>query len=223
MKSIRLFTILFFISTHFAFAQVSVGVRAGMHLANYAVSDKPAIGEVERKSHPFVVVGVVAEYRVNDNFAVQPELNFLQKGVNQDVHLTSAALGTYRIQTEARISYLEIPLLIKQGLSLGMLRADVLFGPSIGYALSGKGKNTYTIEGVTEVHEDKLDFKKAEYQRAEFGFHLDAALSLKVGKSARIFLDGRYLMGLTNLNSSGNDGEVRNRGVSISVGTLVAL
>ena len=205
-----------------AFSQFSIGARGGIHIADYAISGADGFG-TNPESRLGPLVGVVSEIRFSDNFAIQPELNFLQKGASQDIQFSDSLFGGLRVEAEVFVNYLELPVLLKVGSSFSTLRVDALVGPGFGYAMSGKTKGTITTNGVPESEEESIDFDEDGFSRTDFSLHFGGMLTFQAGGAAKIFVDGRYILGLTNLNTSDSDTETRNRGVSFSAGVLVGL
>lgn len=208
--------------TYAASAQISIGPKAGINLANWSVENAEENGDYQsRMGYQF---GVVAEIRINDHFAIQPEFNLIQKGAKQEFSEVDSLIGSISTKTNVVFNYLEVPVLIKAGTSFGPARVDLLAGPSFGYALSGKVKEEFTLNGETEKDEIDIDFKEDEVKRTDVGLQLGAAFSFNLGESAKLFVDGRYLFGLTNLNDSTEDSfKVNNRGVALSAGVLFTL
>ncbi len=209
--------------TFAASAQISIGPKAGINLANWSVENSEENGDYQsRMGYQF---GVVAEIRINDHFAIQPEFNLIQKGAKQEFSEVDSLIGSISTKTNIAFNYLEVPVLIKAGTSFGPARVDLLAGPSFGYALSGKVKEEFTLNGETEKDEIDVDFKEDEVKRTDVGLQLGAAFSFNLGESAKLFVDGRYLFGLTNLNDSTEDDsfKVNNRGVALSAGVLFTL
>jgi len=214
--------LLFTLLTFPAFAQFSIGVRGGINLGDFALSNVEGFA-TNPESRLGGLFGVVTELRVNDNFAVQPELNFIQKGSRQQFSLNDSLFGDIDVRAEVILNYLELPILLKAGGNMGMLRVDALAGPALGFALNGKFKNASTVNGESESEEKAIDFDKDELSRTDFSVHLGAMLTLKAGERTSLFVDGRYIIGLTDLNTSNDKGEARNRGGAFSGGVLFTL
>ncbi|MBK7939931.1 MAG: PorT family protein [Lewinellaceae bacterium] len=216
-----LLTAAFALVTFAASAQISIGPRVGVNLAKWSGGEEE-IGDVKnRTGYQF---GIAAEIRLNDNFAIQPEVNFLQKGARQDFSEVDSIFGKVESKTDISMNYLEVPVLLKAGTSFGPARVDILAGPSFGYALSGKVKDELTINGETETDKYDIDFEDDEVKRTDLGLQLGAAFSVNLGERASLFVDGRYLLGLTNLNDSEDDDfSIKNRGISLSAGVLFRL
>lgn len=222
-KSILTLVIAFAAFTVSAQIQISYGPRVGVNLAKWAVDSEDEIGDI--KNRLGFLGGAVFEIRFNENFAIQPEINFLQKGVKTEFSETDTLFGDYSSSADVFFNYLEVPVTLKVGKSFGVARVDVLAGPSLGYGLSGKTKNTYTINGVTEKEEFDIDFKDDEISRIDVSLQIGAAVSFGLGESARLFVDGRYLLGLSNLvdTSDSDDPTIHNRGIALSAGILFPL
>lgn len=218
-----IFTAIFVFAAAAAFAQVSIGPRAGINLATWDVSDDVAeqIGSVGNRLS--LLFGAVAEIRINDHFAVQPELDFIQKGFSSESNYTDPVLGNVSGSEDVVTNNLEIPVLVKAGGAIGPVRIDGLAGPSFAYSLNGKLKTKISIGGQSDSSSEDINFEDDQFSRTDLGIQLGLAVGLNLGESAKLFLDGRYLLGFTNLNTSGEDGEVKNRGIAISAGVLFPL
>lgn len=225
MKSLKciLATLVLSLSIFPAFAQFSIGVRGGIHLGDLALSNVNGFG-ANPEARLGALGGIVSEFRFTEHIAVQPELNFIQKGGRQEFSLNDSLFGNINATSNVIFNYLELPVLFKVGGDMGMVRFDGLAGPAIGYALNGKVKNVSTVNGETETEENDIDFDEDEFSRTDFSIHLGGMLTFKAGEMARIFIDGRYIIGLTDLNkSTEDDEEARNRGGSFSAGVLFTL
>ncbi len=206
-----------------ATAQLSIGPRAGINLAKWNGDEEFESDFEDIQNRLSLLFGAVAEIRMNDNFAIQPELNFIQKGFKvEDSFEEQGELVTEELSVI--MNYLEIPVMLKGGVSFGAGRFDVLAGPSLGYALNGKLKYKYTFAGETETESEDIDFDEDEISRIDFGLQFGGAFSFKLGETATLFADARYLLGLSNLNDSADDSiTANNRGIAISVGALFPL
>lgn len=226
MKKVSKIALLFFLlvgATGLS-AQVALGIRGGIHLANWSLNDvaKDEIG-TEAKSSNLLLFGALAEIRFSNNLAIQPEVNYIQKGTKFSESVINPIPASF--ESRFTINYLEVPLLLKVGTGFGVGRFDFLLGPSFGYGLNGKIKTTLKIAGQEETDTEDLDFEEDEISRTDVGAQIGASLGLNLGSSARIFVDGRYLLGFTNLDKHehGGGGEepiIRNRGIALTAGLI---
>ncbi len=130
-KSVLLFVAaLFTASLLSAQVQTSVGAHVGINLAKIVGEDFEG-EDMDTDSRTGFLFGAVAEFRFNDNIAVQPELNFIQKGFSEEIEIFPGVTEDVQLI----LNYLEIPVLFKAGGTVGSnLRLDGLVGPSIASA-----------------------------------------------------------------------------------------
>ena len=79
-------------------------------------------------------LSVAWETRLLDFLTLRPELGFVQRGY----HLNQIRL--YNSSYKVRISYLELPVLLRAGLSRGRVRPGVLAGPYAALRLAATGR-----------------------------------------------------------------------------------
>lgn len=218
-----LFTLVFAFAAFMVAAQVqiSVGPRVGINLANFSVDEEEDFDELDNRLG--FLAGAVGEFRFTENLALQSELGFIQKGAKSKFSYTDPQLGEISEESEFIFNYLEVPVLFKAGTSFGQTRLDGLIGPSFGYAMNAKGKYKTTIGGETEEVEEDLDFDDNDISRFDLGLQFGAVLGIDVSETAQIFVDGRYLLGLSNLNENSEDGDIKNKGLAFSAGVLFNL
>ncbi len=191
---------------------LSFGIRTGINSATVNVEDESGLN-VEPESRTGLDIGLMLEIGLTEDFSIQPEIHYMQKGFEQVFEI----LGD-EFESELSLNYLEIPILAKYSFGSETVRGFVNAGPSLGYALSGK-----TIESFNgDKEETDLDFEEEEFSRLDFSFALGGGIGFKTGP-ATIFVDVRYLLGLSNLDDSENDTTVRNRGLGFAVGAMFPL
>lgn len=195
-KRLLLSTAILLAANCFLMAQASFGLRGGVNLAK--TSSKGGGIEVTTDAVTGLNLAAVLELGITENFAVQPELAFVQKGGN---------IKDFDLKTV--INYLDVPVLAKYKFGGESFGAYLAAGPSFGYALSGKSGG------------DKIEDWE-DYARFELGGSFGGGLGLKLVGSM-VYLDLRYLLSLNNLNSGDDDFTVRNKGIGISVGFLKSL
>lgn len=207
-------------------AQSKIGLRAGINLANVSALQEDFNPTLDPKSITGLNIAVFTELGISERFAIQPEINFLQKGTQvngKDIE------GNSEVGVKMRVNYLEVPVLAK--LKLGAdkkLRAYAMLGPSIGYALSGKG--TVTIDGVKVT--EKIEFDKdmddgVKDQRWDLSGVAGLGGMLSLG-SGDLLLDFRYALDFTDFvkfKDAKPTGHKKsyNRGLGISLGYQVPL
>jgi len=210
--------LLFLCGVSIAYSQSAIGVKAGVNLGSWSFGEDLE-GE-EFGSNLGFQFGGVLEIAVSEVFSFQPELLYFQKGARNEFMFEILGEEIF-VESEATFNYIEVPLLAK--IKLGNSEATNLFftvGPSLGYAASASGTSKSTAGGVTTEESEDIELDE-EFNRFELSASLGAGVSIPVG-SANLFVEARYLLGLSNLvaDENSNDETVRNRGIGISAGFM---
>lgn len=210
---------LFFLSTFSVNAQLSMGAKAGIRIASMTGFTAENFGEEGEEFRTENVIGVdvgaVLSYQVSSLFTIQPELSYVQKGVK--IIGSEDGFGTEGI---LRVNNLELTALAKLTFGSGQVQGYFAAGPSFGYALDGKIESEVDLLGSPLKFKMDLDFDEMEFSRTDFGGILGAGVLFNAGP-VNLFLDGRYAIGFTNLNTGDDDIESQNRGISLTFGVLV--
>ena len=137
------------------------------------------------------MAGVSATRSFSKYFAFGPELTYVQKGVK-------AQDNTHTVNEDIKVSYVELPLLLRANLGTGAIRPYLLGGPSFaiktGCKLRLYGAGTDTTRNCKDVN--------ADVESSDFGVMVGGGIGF-----GRFALSVRYDMGMKNINkkSMGND------------------
>jgi len=202
-----------------AFPQnTSIGLRTGVSsftLHNDEINDDAKYTMGLNLAIPF-------EYTLSPVFSIQPELHFIQKGV-QFEELVDGQDYEFAVKTD----YLELPVLLKANFGEGKFKYYAFVAPSLGFAT-----NRFTVEKTGDADKVKedinfIDEEVAKSQRWEFSASGGAGVSMQAGIGS-IVLDVRYSHGLTDNTKFKTDKpddweKTSNRGCTLSVGYMVPL
>lgn len=142
----------------------------------------------------------------NHVFSFQPEVLYSKRA-------TELTYLNYREAYE--IQYVDIPLLLKISLPLEVIRPNVFAGPYAGVKIADK--YTYT-ELLTEISvTDSNQLKGVDYG-AVFGAGVDLDL-----ESVVLTFDGRYNLGMQELERAESPEDLKNGSFSINLGLLFYL
>jgi len=218
MKSILkvVFLALFAVSSFSVMAQLSIGGRVGANFANYSISN---IEDVSPNSITGFSVALVLDIGITENFSVQPEIAFIQKGFNQEE--TFEIFGeTFTVKADQIVNHIDVPILAKYAfVNSETLVVYAAVGPVLGYAISGK----YKVESNGEKETMDINFDDDGINRFDFGASFGAGAGFGVGPG-HIIVDLRYVMGFSNLIKDPVDNEkVNNTGFGASVGYVVPI
>jgi opacity protein-like surface antigen len=187
--------------------EVRVGPVAGVSATTVSVDNtEPGI-----KFDPAarLAVGVSAEFPLGKELSLVLEPTYMGKGTKLKESGSSDGGGS----TDIRLNYVEIPVLMKVGLGGHGARPYLIGGPTLGLRTSAKS----VVEGSTEDIKDQV-------RSTDFGVAFGGGVEIPVGK-ARVSLEGRYHLGLQNLNVSIDDpeGTAKNRALLFRVGLTFGL
>jgi opacity protein-like surface antigen len=199
-----------------------LGVTGGMNMAKMKITGDGETQNVDALNN--LAIGGIFGVKFKDNMSLQLRPLYLQKGGT----LTQDAPSP---DIDFNMSYLEIDISLK--ITTGdQLRPYIIAGPSLGFLLSAEIE--FDSEG-NKITGDIMDISKS----TEFSLGVGAGLEYSLG-SAFVFLEGRYLFGLNNLNKGGTvefeyqgmvvgsenisaDDEFKNRGFQIMAGLVFPL
>jgi len=180
-------------------ANAQLGVKLGYNFAKQS-GDIPA-GETEKSLNSFYA-GVFMDKDLIPLLDLRIGVDYSPKGAK-----TENAVG----YTQAKINYLEIPVLAK--VKLGPLY--VLGGVYGAYALNGKVETD--VAGV--VVSADIDFDDAELKKFDYGMKFGAGFQVGLGP-LHAFAQAEYGFGLQNLNKGDGD-DVKNNVLSVSAGVVI--
>jgi hypothetical protein len=164
----------------------SIGGILGLNFASLGGDNTSGL-----KSTTLVNFGAVATYNIIDQFGLQGELLYNQKGcksegVNQGTAFT----------TSQSFKYLEIQILAKYIIPVeGAVKPCAFFGPAFGIKM---GANVHWEAGNQSGDNDV----SSQVAGADFGLMAGVGVDIKLGKGKIIF-DVGYDLGLANIQKAG--------------------
>jgi len=189
-------------------AQISIMPKAGVSLASTASKTDGESEDIKMKTG--FTFGVAAPISISEQFSVQPELLYVQKG---------GKLKSDGVTASATFNYLEIPVMARAHFGGFYLGA----GPYLGIALSGKGK---IDDGSTSVEFDVnigTDPEEDGLKPTDFGLCFGLGYGLEIG-SGKLVFDARYGLGLSNIRTGGDSNNFdKNRNIALTVGYAIPL
>lgn len=207
MKSSKLLIFLFFtlfLSGLNLQAQNYFGFRAGTNLAYVSTTEE---GFITNERVLGLNVHLFLDLGLGKNFAVQPELGFIQKGYRRTITLTG--VKRYAI----KINYLDLAASLKYKFGNKNFKAHLIAGPYFGLALSAQSKD------LDDGDTNKIGIEEGGgIRRPDVGLTVGVGVGIPAGEGD-LFLDIRYLHGFNKINvNSFDDGDLSNRGQNISIG-----
>jgi len=221
MKKQLLITLLFFTGIMLQAQDIHWGVKFGGAITNFSYSDMPE-GSLEPGSKFGFYLGGVAEYALNDQLSLAPELLLSTAGAKYESEISTDSYGyvsSSYIYLDDKMMYLDLPIIFKYYASENL---SLEFGPQIGFLLSAK----YDAETSTKVVdsegnilvdessvEDNVDAKDS-LNGTDFGLSLGLGYKLESG----LFFNARYNIGLSNISKDDDTYDVKNTAIQFGLG-----
>jgi hypothetical protein len=213
MKKSLLLLAVSFLLTFSTFPQVKIsgGVLGGLNLANITVDPDP--GNLNTLTG--FGAGGVLNFEFVGGFSIQAEPMYLQGGTK-----TSEISQGVTVDLKIKADYISIPVLFIYTFQTGenQVQPYIFAGPSLGFLMSAKATGEASSGGVSaSVDMDIKDYLKS----TDFGALLGAGVNIPAGTNT-IFIEGRYSMGLSDINNSsallGSTTTIKTKGIQFFAG-----
>lgn len=171
--------------------QFHVGVKAG---ANVTKVDGKSFKDEFKSGY---MLGGFAEIKLSKKLYVQPELLINQYNTRLDTNYNNLVGNIFNGMTSVKLDYLSIPILLNYRMGGGFISLQA--GPQYGILID---KNNSILQNTGNA------FRNGD-------------LSLLGGvqvKAGAFRINGRYFVGLSNINDITNDSKWKNQGFQLSVG-----
>ena len=174
-------------------AQFHIGAKAG---ANIIKLDGKSFKDEFRFGYS---LGGFMEVRLSNKFVLQPEVLFNQASTTIDSSFKNIYQGVFNAsaQSKVKLNYLSIPILLNYKLIGSFLSLQA--GPQFSVLMS---KNKTLLQNGGEA------FKRGD-------FSMLGGVQVKVGA---IRVNGRYVVGLSNINDIDDQDKWKSEGFQLSVG-----
>ncbi|MEY3559928.1 MAG: hypothetical protein RIS12_361 [Bacteroidota bacterium] len=171
--------------------QFHVGVKAG---ANVTKVDGKSFKDEFKSGY---MVGGFAEIKLSKKLYLQPELLINQYNTRLDTNYNNLVGNIFNGMTSVKLDYLSVPILLNYRMGGGFISLQA--GPQYGVLID---KNNSILQNAGNA------FRNGD-------------LSLLGGvqvKAGAFRINGRYFVGLSNINDITNDSKWKNQGFQLSVG-----
>jgi len=194
-----LITVLIICST--SYAQIQIGPKAGLNIANIGGDDSDFLGE-SLDSRTGFSGGIFFMYQFNKFFAIQPEAYYSMKG---------ATINIMGVDITLEFDYIEVPLLLKLIIPVegSNIRPSIFAGPSVGFNTTAK----ISGEGNGQTVEQDL---KDDTKSTDFSLAFGGGIGFMVGANELGF-DVRYILGLSTIDDSSDAADLKNNVINFNI------
>ncbi len=178
-----------------------VGIWAGMTSSTFRGSDAPGPTNLAGFS-----AGLFTQWRLSQHFALQPELEYTQKG-SDEVDVTES--GT-PFTMHIRLSYIEVPVLLRaEGRPMGAFTPFAVIGPEVAFK-AGCGIVVNGLQGSYTCA------NLPAQESVDYGGIVGAGVAARI--AGRMYgLSVRYDAGMADTFSQNN---AKNRALTVLLGTV---
>lgn len=191
MKSKLIILFVAILCTQTLLAQFHLGFKAG---ANVTKVEGKSFKDEFKSGY---ALGGFAEIKLSKKLFLQPEILYNQYNTKLDSNYNNLLGNAFDGLTSVKLDYLSIPLLLNYKLGGGFLSLQA--GPQVGILID---KDNSLLQNTQNA------FKKGD-------FSMLGGVQLKVGAFR---INGRYFVGLNDINDLTNDSKWKNQGFQLSVG-----
>lgn len=198
-----------------ASAQLTVGLVAG---GMSATTSSFGLGRTPISSVTGFAGGLSLTAPLSHNISLAPELLFTMKGTTDKVLVYFADRGPPNPTGTSRISYIEVPILVRLSFGSWAFRPFVTAGPEVAFKV---GCN-FTVSGIDPFLDGKFGCSQATLaaesgvKSTDMGAMVGAGLS-----SGRVSVSVRYDLSLTNSSLDIYGAYSRNRAIMAVVGVTL--
>jgi len=205
--------------------QITVGVRAGVNIANSSYTS--TMSGVSESARTGLAVGGVVALRLSENMCVRTEPMYVQNGAT----MTMEGVG-FRYTETFKLEYLELPVHFVIDFGDGAVQPYLFGGPNFGILITATLEEDIPPPAIPEpeIRVSGTRDIKDQFSSNNFAIDLGAGVAYDVTLQMRLLVDVRYSLGLIN-NATAPDPRDqsfqaeswKSRDVKILVGVMFAL
>lgn len=175
---------------------LSLGGKAGVTMSSVSFSP-----EVHKKLSRGMTMGIAARYTEEKNFGLIAEINFTQRGWEEDFARDDAPQFTYT----RRLNYLSVPLLTHIYFGSRKVRGFFNLGPEFSFMLSNSidanfdYENYQTVPDFPQGYRNNAQLNMAIDRKFDYGIAGGAGIEFIIKRRHSFMLEGRYYFGLGNI------------------------
>lgn len=205
LSGIGLLGALVFLAAPLQAQDTRLGLVGGVSIANLGGDDA---GDTD--SSLGLSGGAFLSVGVNESWAIRPGVYYVEKGFE---------VSDGASELELNLDYIEVPLLLEFRVpTTGAMGVHLFGGPAVALEINCE------FEGSDETGSGSVECDAPEFmgffdtKTVDFGLMLGGGIDFAASESVDIVIEGSYNLGLTSIDDSGADADVKNRAFQIHAG-----
>jgi hypothetical protein len=190
-----------------AAGEVQVGLQAGPNFASLRVV--PAEEGASFRTRTLAGAGGVVDVALDDRVSLHLEPAYVVKGSRFEIE-PDDFIFPERVTGSIRLSYLELPALLRVTVGGDRVQPYLVAGPTLAYLLTARIRGE---SGGTTADEDAED----TFEKIDLGLSAGGGVRVPAGR-ASVFIEGRYSLGLWNIGKDAREDKLKTRGVQVGAG-----
>ncbi|MGH1517394.1 porin family protein [Chryseobacterium sp. JK1] len=193
------------------------GPKAGFAMSTIKLDDKQDDLKGRKMDPKYTFyVGGMAEYKLNDNFAIQGEVLYSPLGANEKIDGVNAGGLFVGEKTKVTFGTILVPVSAKYFITEGF---SVAAGLNVGIILTAKQKTVIGSDLFdVEFEAEDSDYKDGDIKKSIKTLNLAPFLGVEYALENGLFFDARYSLGISNLSNDNSGGSIKNSFAQIGVG-----
>ncbi|MGG7469545.1 porin family protein [Chryseobacterium arthrosphaerae] len=191
------------------------GPKAGFAMSTIRMDNKQDDLDARKMSPKYTFyIGGMAEYKFNDQFALQGEVLYSPLGAREKIDGVNAGGIFVGEQTKVTFGTLLVPVSAKYFITEGF---SVAAGLNVGIILTAKQK-TVLGSDFFDVEVEGEDTKDGDIKKDIKSLNLAPFLGVEYALENGLFFDARYSLGVSNLSNDNSGGTIKNSFAQVGVG-----
>ncbi len=178
----------------------TVGIRAGIGRSTLQTDYADSDFDFSSKGIITAHVAVFLEHKLNKNFALQTELGFARAGGRNSWNYQADEFQNYDIVNAISLGKLSVPLMVKYYFNE---KFNINAGANLAFVVAAESKYRTNGKDGLELYTNLL--REAEDSKKKIkSFEINPFLGVEFHLSKKIFIDGRYIFGVSDIAKKSN-------------------
>jgi len=178
----------------------TVGIRAGVGRSTLKTDYADSDFDFSSKGMITAHVAIFLEHKLNQNFALQAELGFARAGGRNSWGYQEDEFSDYTIVNAISLGKLNIPLMAKYYFNE---KFNVNAGVNMAFVVAAESKYRTNGKDGFELYLNLLSETEDIKKKVKI-FEVNPFLGVEFHLSKKIFIDGRYIFGVSDIAKNSN-------------------
>ncbi|MGH1517395.1 porin family protein [Chryseobacterium sp. JK1] len=200
MKKLLSITVISLIGMSLHAQKNTVGIRAGVGRSTLKTDYADSDFDFSSKGMITAHVAVFLEHQFNENLALQTELGFARAGGRNSWNYQVDEFRNYDVTNAISLGKLNIPLMVKYYFNE---KLNINAGANMAFVVAAESKYRTNGKDGFELYTNLLR-ESEDIKKNVKTFEVNPFFGVEFHLSKKIFIDGRYIFGVSNIAKNMN-------------------